>query len=442
MRNEDDSFACQAIKILDCVALTTFSLLVFLSIVGIADYQVDWPASLNRINGVADNVLLIVSLLKIFLYFDKNRVDAIIGGGLLSFFVLLNLLNQCDYVQLVALIVSMMGIKFEKIVKVYISVEGITLLVTFLASAIGLISNVYEERYTALVKNIYYLGFSGHNTPMALCLMLSLALAYHTKKSKVRIQIIVLLMLFLTFMYTITGSNSSFIIGMSIMVLTILEYISSATVENRKFLKTRAILLSILRFAPIYSMLFTILGICYYGRFGRIGLHFYTLVSRFEIIYWELGLAGLHMPFYALREANKEGVNFPFFLSEDLESGAYNNVDFNLLRGLGELKRGQLFGGSDIEYFNILLFDGLIVLIPYILLSMYLLYKIHKKKEYVLMLCIVGSIFYGNFEALKSGYVALQLFLVALLSDCDNDYERENGNDIWYRKQIFELDRK
>lgn len=421
MRNEDDSFVCQAIRILDCVVLTTFSLLVFLSIVGIADYQVNWAASLNRINGVADNVLLIVSLLKIFLYFDKNRVDAIIGGGLLSFFVLLNLLNQCDYVQLVALIVSMMGIKFEKIVKVYISVEGITLLVTFLASVIGLISNVYEERYTALVKNIYCLGFSGHNTPMALCLMLSLALAYHTRKSKVRIQIIVLLMLFLTFMYTITGSNSSFIIGMVIMVLTIFEYILSESVENRIILKMRTGFLSGLRFAPFYSLLFTILGMCYYGRFGRIGLHFYTLVSRFEIIYWELGLAGLHMPFYALREANKEGVNFPYFLSEDIESGAYNNVDFNLLRGLGELKRGQLFGGSDIEYFNILLFDGLMVLLPYILLSVYMMNRAYKKKEFILIICIAGSIFYGNFEALKSGYTALQLFFVALFADLNEE---------------------
>lgn len=420
MKILNESFDCYFAKILDCMALATFSLMIFLSIIGMANYQVVWFLSLDEINGVADCVFLIISLLKIFLYFDKNRVNAAIGVGLLSFFILLNVLNQCNYVQLVALIVSMMGIKFERIAKVYISVEGITLLVTILAATFGLISNVNEQSYNSLVKTFYLLGFSGHNPPMALCLMLSLALVYLTRSSKVRIQISILLILFMTLMYIVTGSNSSFIIGIGVLILSIADYVIEK-IDNRKLLKVRSDFMSALRFAPLYSVLFTILGILFYGRFGRLGSHLYTLVSRFEIAYWELGLSGVHMPFYSLREANKDGVNFPYFLSEKLESGVYNNVDFNLLRGLGELKRGQLFNGSDIEYINILLFDGVIVLLPYIVLSIYLLHKTYKKKEYVLILCIAGSIFYGNFEALKSGYTALQLFFVALLADFNYD---------------------
>lgn len=416
------------IKILDTVALATFAVIIFLSIVGIADYQVTWFISLDKLNGFADKVLLITALCKVFLYFDEDKTSALIGGGLLVFFIALNLLNQCNYVQVITLIVSMMGTRFEKIAKVFFSVEGTTLILTFILSALGVISNEHAEKPSRVVKNIYSLGFSNHNPPMALWLMLVLAVLYLARNSRFRIQVCVVMMTLTVPMYMITGSNTSFLIGIFIMALAVANYALPEKDEDSLLVKLKVGFMSGLRLAPVYSFLFTVLGICFYGRFGRKGLPLTTLLHRFEIIYWELKLSGVPMPFNALREAHIADVNFPFFLSNDLESGAYNNVDFNLIRGLGELKRGQLFGGSDIEYFNILLFDGLMVLLPYIMLSIYLMHKTYKNKEYILMLCIAGSIFYGNFESLKSGYTALQLFLVALFADLSKECSVQETN--------------
>ena len=416
------------IRILNVIALAIFSMLVFLSIVGIADYQVIWFISLDKLNGLADIVLLIIALCKVFIYFDEDRTSALIGGGLLFFFIVLNQLDQCNYVQLIALIVSMMGIKIEKIAKVYVSVEGTTLILTFVLSAVGVISNEHAETTSRVIKNIYSLGFSNHNPPMALWLMLVLAIVYLTRNSKFRIQVCVGMMALNVLLYVITGSNASFFIGMFILTLAIMDYVIPEKNENNLLSKLKVSFMSGLRLASLYSIFFTVLGICFYGRFGRKGLPLTTLLHRFEIIYWELKLSGLPMPFYTLREAHMADVYFPYFLSDDLESGVYRNVDFNLIRGLGEIKRGQLFSGSDIEYFNILLFDGLMVLLPYVIFSIYLMHKAYKKKEYILMLCIAGSIFYGNFEALKSGYSALQVFVVILLADCNvghSDYRME-----------------
>ena len=418
MKNENQIIK-YVILVLDIIALTVFCIMAFMSVVELANYNVIWPISLPTLWTKLDRLLIFVAFIKIYLYFDKDRKSSIIGLCLLCFILLLKQLSQCDYVQIAALIVSMLGIRFEKIVNVYVSSVGVSLIITYLMAILGIIPNIKEVTPWRRVESMYYMGFTGHNPPMALWLffLLGLFCLLSKKKSAIRIVIVIASMLMTILLFVATDSNTSFIIAFGVSAFALLNFLLPDRIKNFLGKTLDFIFYPVMIFVPVISFFITLVGICLYGKVGNTEGMTNTIFSRFMIIYWELKLSGLPMPFHHTREADIGSVDFSYFLSYDLDSGMYDNVDYNLFRGLGAIKRGQLFGGSDIEYFNILLFDGLMILVPYILLTMYLMYKAYKTKNHVLMVCIAASVFYGNFEALKSGYTAFQLFFVALLSD-------------------------
>jgi len=406
----------EALKFIDAITLGIFAILVFLSVIGMAVYDVSWPFNTLILSNIFNEILLFIALIKVYVYFDKDRITAIIGLLLLSFFLMLHIIGQCNYEQVISLIVAMMGIRIEKIIKVYVATTGTTLLITFIAAITGMIFNGSVLIPSRVVKQVYYLGFSGHNPPMALWLFFSLALLYLIKDTDKNIIIVFIMICITICLYLATGSNTSFIIAIVCHIAGLVNFIIVERKKSKTAIKISRNIAAAMIFVPLISILITVVGLIVYGKYGRTE-HLTTLSHRYEILYWEFSMSGVKMPFQALRDVNAATVDFSYFLSEDITSEVYKNIDFNLFRGLGTLTRGQLFGGSDIEYGNILLYDGLMVLFPYRILSIYLLYRVYRKKEYILMICIVASVFYGNFEALKSGYTVCQIMLLPLFAN-------------------------
>ncbi len=364
-------------RYLDTALYFMYATLIFLSMIESAVYRIQLPIALYKFTNFFTSICLIYSLVKIWLYFDKDRRKSVTAMIFLTMAVILYLMGLCDYLLLVALIVAVFNSDYDRLIKFYTITVSVVLIVTFLCATTGVIKNISEYLPERRESAMYSLGFVSHNAFVVYYLFVSLAFIYITRKSKYQICVLILLSFISCVLYYFTASYTATILNilacLSVIlgkVMSNLKYSSWASKVHRYFCYN-------LILSPIYSVIVTTIGVLFYNRFQRTILDG-TLISRYYILDTALEIAGARLPFQTIdpSEVSKE-------------------ISFNWLLGTGT----ENGGGGDILYGRIFLNDGLVVLFVYVFIHVFMLYSCYKRKEFEMLVILSVVAVLGAIES-------------------------------------------
>lgn len=343
------------------------------------------------------NILFIIGLVKIFLYYERTKKNAIFALLLLVFVFVLKIIGISDYLQVLIPVIALYGISFDETVKMYVAASGITLITILFASLIGIIPNTITNSNHAIMSYRSTLGFSNSNHFMGFYLFFVLGFLYFARKAKYIYVIIFTVMISTIILFSMSGSFTPTLIIFIVCLCMVVNRFLTKFKNGFRFEK-------ILQFCGyIMTALPIILLICEIAAMFLCGKYFSTnntnsMILRFLNAYKTLEKVGVKMP-----------VNI---VTED---SIFLDIDYNIWIGLGK----NVYPGTeyvDTIYLNMLIQDGLIVLVPYISLQVYTLFRLLKQKEYNLMLLCSASILYGLSEVFTVSFVASEVFLWVLFS--------------------------
>lgn len=409
MRNRGIENKIEIKQYLDNTVLILCGILFFVSIISKDANYFIWPIDIGRVVECITNILLIIGLIKIYIYFDTNRNMAIIATAMLAFFAYMKAIGYCDYFYLLACIVACFNTSFDSISKIYVAVVSSNLLVRFFLAFLGLIDNeriFYSARF---IKNIYSVGYSSHNTFMGFWLFLMMDLISVLRFSGFYYYIMLIICLGISLiLFLLTGSNTATIICVLFLATAFFSNVIEMRVRTGQLLTIKKRVLSFLVYMPIYALIILYVGLVVYGRFGYIN-SIWTLMDRYGLFYRALLKLGVPVPY---ADRNIEPL--------------YDNINYSIFWGM----RGYKFNGIeyfDIEYAKIIIENGIIVLSIYLLLQVILLYRLKSANQFLLFICYCCTVLYGCFEGAVINYFGCAIFLLLAFSDYRRVNQRKNA---------------
>ncbi len=377
---------------LDNLILISYSFLIIFPIVGTAQFVYQWPSIITLLRYRIPHVVFVIAVCKsIFAMKEKNRIIAIL---LLVMALICKKLGLCDYLFVTSFMVAFANIDFERCAKVYVATVGMTLMATLICSLTGFIPNYYifvpgrEEMY-------YTLGFGGHNAFMAYWMFVALALLYlyHGSKRKIAVIVSVLAMTFLIHYATDSHTGMFLISFVSALMLADL-IVKNYNKELGIRIKTK--IAKVLIGTPIYSLVITIAGVFFYNKYQRTLIN-NTVISRFHLVCSALERLGIMLPYQTISSDER-----------------VSDVAFNWITGTGVAD----FGAGDNLFGNLLTRDGLMILVPFLAIQVYIMYRAYQKREYLLVLiCAIINI-YCIFESVLLD-IAFTLFFMVIFANLE-----------------------
>ncbi len=362
--------------LLDCIILVLCSALVTKSVLGTSTFLVS--DSFIDIE-IIYKILLVLTFIKLYFCFDINDKKYIGAVGLLFLTIIFYKAGLSDYRHLVFIIVALYEVPFEDVAKVFALSSGFCLVVILIASLTGSIQNAVSLREGSAMGHAYLLGFEHHSWLMMHWLCVMYAVIYIVRKSRFRVMIYAALMIITAIMWIVTDSNTSGIVGIMVCGVMILDSVVRMRVKPIKpaMCRIQDSLLKISIVMPILAVVITILGCLYYGFFGY-SVFSTNMLSRFRLTLTALEALGVQLPFSVTDENWGTSINWLF--------GTGSTVSF----------RGYVL---DNVYAKLLIENGLIILIAYLVLEMIVRYGLYKKKQYSLALMCFGVSIFGILES-------------------------------------------
>ena len=373
--------------LLDCITLILCALLVAKSVLGTSTFLV--TDSFINVE-VIYKVLLVIAIIKLYFCFDIRDKKYIGAAVLLILTVIFYEAGLADYRHLIFPMVALYEVSFEDVAKVFAFSSGFCLCVILITSLTGIIQNASSVRGESTSGYAYLLGFEHHSWFMMHWLFVMFAVIYIVRRNRFRGLIYPVLLMITLALWFVTDSNTSGIVGVMVCFCMILDSVVRMMVRPVKpaMRRFQDSLMKIAIIMPVVAVLLTILGCVYYEFFGY-GFATNTL-GRFIITLKALEALGVELPISVTDERWDISMNWFF--------GTGSTVSFE----------GYVL---DNVYAKLLIENGLIILIAYLILQMIVRYDLYKRKQYALALMCFGISIFGILESR-----AFTTFSCALLS--------------------------
>ena len=374
--------------LLDCITLILCAALVAKSVLGTSTFLV--TDSFINVE-VIYKVLLVIAIIKLYFCFDIRDKKYIGAAVLLILAVIFYVAGWADYRYLIFPMVALYEVSFEDVAKVFALSSGFCLCVILITSLTGIIQNASSVREESTSGYAYLLGFEHHSWFMMHWLFVMFAVIYIVRRNRFRGLVYPVLLIITVALWFVTDSNTSGIVGVMVCLGMILDSVVRLKLRPiRPFMrKFQDSLMKLSIVMPIVSVLLTVLGCIYFGIFGY-GRFSTNMLSRFHLTLTALEALGVELPFSVTDERWDISMNWFW--------GTRSTVSFE----------GYVL---DNVYAKLLIENGLIILIAYLILQMIVRYDLYKKKQYALaLMCFWVSVF-GIFESR-----AFTTFSCALLS--------------------------
>lgn len=391
----------------DIALLFLLSWQIFVRFINYARYSFIWPSFFNSFNQEILKIVIIITLIKILLYFDLTKKRVLLDAIFLFVVVLLHsgsVISNNFFCTLV-FIAAAINMSFESIAIVYACEVGTLLFFNLTCCFFGIIPDIITVGNGGFLKELHGLGFGNHNAFMAYWLFFVLSVVYLVRKSNIRIYVVAFFIILTFLIYFLSGSNSPTIVTIGALISIGIHYL-----VGKNKIKNNAVfhyLIKLLIFIPAICFLGVIVGTLVYAKYGYVFLP-HDMMSRFRLTYD--GLVSL-------------GINLNY-RNEVFES--YTNVvDYNLITGL----MGKEYPGTayfDCLYSDLLIRNGLIILLPYILVQIYLLNMTIKNKEYELFIILVFKAIYGMMENYAIYTIGCAIYELLIFSNYFSTRKKEN----------------
>ena len=341
-------------------------------------------------------ILLIIAAVKLFFVFSISDKKSVMAVVLLCRAIVFKQLGIVDVTYLVIPMVALYGVDFKSVAKVFSLSAAFSLFVILFSSLTGLIQNVSLTRQGSIRGYVYQLGFKHHNLFMIFWSFLLLAIIYIVQKNKYRIIYIDILLIVTVIAWLFSDSNTSAILDVIVCGIMIADYVIRAAIKRSTTLM-RDIQRALIKFSvfmPIVAIFITILGCVYFGYFGYKYLP-HNMLSRFYVIDSALESLGAKLPFSVTEE--RWDIPFNWFVGAGQTVVVKDNTIDNI-------------------YACLLIENGCIVLISYVLLQLKIRYMLYRNNQYVLaLICSVISIF-GILEPSAFSNFSCSLFSMLLFT--------------------------
>lgn len=396
------------IRCIDSVILLVFFALAILDILLVSKIGSNLDAS--KLKEIADDILLVLGLLKIFFYFDSNRKKVIFALSFLTLALVLKNHVSLDYWHIVVTVFAAFNINFQSIVKCYIAAILPTLFIIYFSAITGIIDDGYEESSSRIVRKIYDLGMGHHSWFMIFWLFLVLCILYITEEYRYRFWIVLLIEMMTAILWLHTGSNTATIS----VFLVCFTYQLSLVIKNdlRTFFYNLIGCVSVCM--PLISAIITILGVVFFGTYGYANMPS-TMMNRFKNILYALELYGVNLPF-----------------ETDIES--YNDVYFSFLLG-AQGNSAKIGYQMDNLYGRLFIFGGSILFGVYFTLQIYVRYKAKREKDFLLLIIFGTIAIFGISEARAFTNSACIIFSLILFA------KDERSEQMTIKKKISNVKR-
>ena len=326
-------------------------------------FNIYWDPDIYDFQFTLINIWIVIAVIKMCFYSTISRKKVILAALLLLVTYIYNYFGICDYMYLVAPIVAAINIDFERIAKVYMATVCTLLTITLVCTITGLVPNIVIIEQGRVIEKMQSLGFTSHNAFSSYLLFASLAAIYIFRNNKHRKLINILSIVVLFIFWIITACNTATILGIGANIIVLCNYLNEEIANNLIINTIKNKISIVLIGMPIYGVLMTVAGTLYYNTYQRTQISG-NVISRYYLICQTLETAGVKMPHQTI--------------DSSLIDGTYT---FNLLTGLNKIN--PLMG--DILYGQLLFVGGLMLLVPYVMIHAFLLYKFYKDKEFELL---------------------------------------------------------
>ncbi len=349
------------IAILNNIAIFLYTYCTFSSLLDMAQYVKGWPDWYWKIREYSLYYFLVLAIIKLIFYYGKEKRVSGIACCVLCGTILLYVMGECDYRYIVYPMIAFYHADFRRIARYYVAVMGTILAVTYVCTKIGVVPDYYIS-IPGRAQKVHTLGFGGHNAFMAYWLLIVLALLFLLEKSKYRTLISIILVVGTWYFHALTDSETpTLLIYFAIGVLLVDGIIMKTGKDFLRILGGNWISRFMIGM-PIYGALITIGGIFFYNKFQR-SIIDNTFISRYYLACRALEETGARLPYATIKAADHLA-----------------DIQFHLWNGTGVSN----YSLGDILYANLLIRDGLMVLIPYVALQVWLLYRAYKSRNYML----------------------------------------------------------
>lgn len=352
------------------------------------------------------NIFLVIGLLKIYLFFDEDRKKACLALSLLAIIIIGKFIDYSDYLLLGSMILATYNMDFSKIAKVHVATVSTTLIIIFILSYLGIISNAQVTTQNRLIAVQQNLGFENHNYFMLFWIFDLLAIVYLVYEKKLRVLFILVLSSISVGLWMMTGCNTGLVVCLFCCTISLFFIIVDRGDNDfvKLFLKKISFIMVGM---PIYGAFATIIGLYMFGRIGY-RVRFQTLMDRFGLLYKALEKLGMPMPFSVV-EKNE----------------VFRDVSFNIITGLGS----EQYPGS--EYFDnlygkLFILDGLIVVTIYIGITTYIMFKAYKYNSQKVLIFMATYVLLGLVESTAisktPGNIGMLLLFSKWITDSSEKY--------------------
>lgn len=379
---------------LDMIALVAYCFIVAESMVVSATYVL-WGSVTISSNWVYV-LLLIIAVVKLFLFFEKSRAKVIAGIILLVAAYWLRNKGLYDFTFLIIPMLAFINTKFTDVVKAYICSAAPTLIIIALTSVWGFIPNQTETDLTRLVADMQFLGFPHHNFFMMYFLFVLFAVIYLVRDKKYRIWIHLLFMLLTIMFWLITGSNTSAFIGVgTCMILLLDDFMMRLKSDKARKLQER--ILAFFVGMPIYGVLITLIGALLVIFLGH-GNPNSTMLSRFRIAAVALEATGLEFPVRYSEEPVIENWSWLF--------------------GTGGERWYSVYGWEpDNLYVMLFMANGFAILLPYLACQVQVRYRLYRNRRFTLGVICAMIVVFGLMECHAVRDLGCAVFSILMFTD-------------------------
>ncbi len=386
----------KVIEFFDDFFVITYMLIIIRSMVDTALYSAVWPEYVDLSLDMLIKICVLFAVIKLYYYYNEYKIEAMIALGMLIVSFIFKNMGINDYLYLVIPIVASFKTSFSKLSRAYLATVITILIATATLSILGFIPNYYEHNEGRFIQDFYSLGFTSHNSFAAFFLFASFAYLYLIRNCKHKLLLIIGDLLAIIFVWYCTGSNTSTVIGIFVCVMLIVNYVIEENNSHITHIRIKNLILKFMIGMPLYGIAVTIAGVLYFNAY-QYSRMINTLVFRYQILCAALEKVGVSLPFQTIDST-----------LIDYSTG------FNILTGVKEAD----FEFGDILYGQMLLRDGLIILVPYLIIHLWILYRLYAHKEYELFIICVGVSVTCCFESLVFD-IAFSIFELLLFASPD-----------------------
>ncbi len=346
------------------------------------------------------NILLVLAAIKLYMCFRLSDKETVFAAVFLALSIIFKQAGLTDVTYLVIPMVALYGVNFKVVAEVFASSAVFCLIIILITALMGGIQNETMERQDSIRGVAYNLGFEHHSWFMMYWLFAVFAIIYIFKGKKIRMVISMVLLILSVVLWLITDSRTSGIIAALVCAIMIINDLFHIVIKSLHRSYTPAMrgfqrgLLKLTPIVPLVAVLLTFLGCVYFGHFGYKILP-PALLSRFNLA--DAALEAL-------------GVKLPFSVTEDRW-----DMPFNWITGAGQEISIEGYNIDNV-YAKLLIENGYITLIPYVMLQMFVRYKLYQKRQYVLALICASVSIFGILESRAFTTFACALFSMLLFT--------------------------